>query len=485
VAVSASVRPVPRTQVLRRAEYEAVFGLLLIAVMLVSTLENAVLAPAGRAILLGCFVLLAVVNVGAALGVYIGASFLFSLSISGGQFSWVQRPDNVALLFLTFYLVVGRCFTRSAGRFGSTAAAVALLLLTAVIHLIAIVGAEWYWLAWFARMFAIPLGLFVLLRRAALSSGEVRALLLIVAVLGVYLAAVTLLEVPGWYALIIPPWLGDPEFNPYMGSARVGGLAMQPEWNALDLSLAFCVLLLWLNQRRTRFRVGWLVGAGLCLVAIYFTYTRGALLGLVMGGLPLFWQQSAARGITFRRRVLFIVCILVFLACVLFLPGQALQGRMSDSNTMYFRFSIWLAGLRMVAEHPLFGVGFGQFASHLGTFVQDVAWIPSSVVPKGGAIAHNTLLSVAGELGLVGLSLYVLTVWGVYRSARAAADTVWGPGGRSWVAGFTLVYHTNIQFITAHWLSSNLLYFGVMGAIAGMRGSRDDRPRAVVGPAHQ
>jgi O-antigen ligase len=440
--------------------------------MLLSTLEEAALAPAGRALLLGCFALLTIVNTGAAVGVYITAALIFSVHISDGRMSWVQRPDNFALLFLTFYLLVGRGFARSAGVFGSTAVAVALLLVTTVSHLVALVGMSWYWLAWFARTYAIPLGLFVLLRRAALSPREARALLWIVAVVAVYLAAVTLLEALGWYELIIPPWIADPEFNGWIGSTRVAGLAMQPEWNALDLSLGFCVLLLQLDQRQTRGRVGWLAGAGLCLLAIYFTYTRGAWLGLLMGGVPLFWQRSAARGVTLRRRVLFVTGVLGFAAFALFFPTEILQSRTSDPGSMYFRFGVWAAGLHMVAEHPLFGVGFGQFGLHVGSFIRELSWVPSAAGPKGGTIAHNTLLSVTAELGLVGLILYVSIVWGVYRGARAAAGTAWGQRGHSWVAGFTLVYHTNIQFITAHWLSSNLLYFGVMGAIAGMREPR-------------
>ena len=46
------------------------------------------------------------------------------------------------------------------------------------------------------------------------------------------------------------------------------------------------------------------------------------------------------------------------------------------------------------------------------------------------------------------------------------------------VAGFTLVYFVNVQFITAHALVPNALYFGVLGAIAGMR-DRARRPRDV------
>jgi O-antigen ligase len=480
VGLSTSVGPLVRRRSLARPEYEGLFGLLLVAVILLSTLDETALAPVGRGLLLACFFLLTIVNAGAALGVYIAAALVFSVHHFEGQGSWVQRPDNIALLFLAFYLVAGRCFSRSAGAFGSTAVAVALLLLTTFIHLVAVVGMDMYWSSWFVRMFVAPLSLFVLLRRAALSPRELRALFLIVAILGVYLAAVSVLQALGLYAPSIPPWLGDPDFNPLFGEKRVGGVVMQPEWNALEVSLAFCVLLLRLNLRESRLRVGWLAGAGLCLLAIYFTYTRGAWLGLLMGGVPLFWQRSAIRGITLQRRALFVTGVLGFAAFVLFFPTEILQGRASDSGTMYFRFSVWNAGLRMVAEHPLIGVGFGQFAGHLPAFVREVAWIKAG--PIGTNMAHNTTITVAGELGLMGLTLYLLVICGVFRAAREAAGTAWGQSGRNWVAGFTVVYFVNVQFITAHELIPNVLYFGILGAIAGMRGW-EAPPRLAVGPA--
>jgi O-antigen ligase len=481
--VSVSVRTFASERVLTRAGYEGFFGLLLVALMLLSTLDEAALAPVGRALLLGCIALLTVVNAGAAVGVYIAAALLFSVHASNGNISWVQRPDNFALLFLAFYLLAARGFTRSAGTFGWTAVAVGLLLVTAFIHLILLVGVEWFWSTWFARMFAIPLGLFVLLRRAALSLREVRALILIVAVLAIYLAAISMLQVVGLYGLMIPPWIGDPQFNPLYGEPRVGGVAMQPEWNALQISLAFCVLLLRLGQRETRNRVGWLAGGGLCLLAIYFCYTRGAFLGLLVGGVPLFWLRSAAAGVTLRRRVVFLACVLGFAAFVVFFPSKFLQSRVSDTSNVYFRLNVWAAGLGMLKEHPLFGVGFGQFTGHMRSFLRDLDWIPSLSAYQAGTLAHNTTLSVAAELGLVGLTLYLFILWDVFRAAREAAGTVWGEAGRTWVTGFTLVYLVNIQFITAHELTTNLLYFAVIGAIAGMRDT-GTRPQVPIGRSY-
>lgn len=453
---------------LARPAYESLFGLVLLGLLLVSTLDEGA-APVARGLALAGFAILMVLNVGAALGVYVGAALLFSVHHFEGQGSWVDRPDNYALLLLIAYLILGRCFSRSAGRFGRTAVAITLLLGTTLVHLVSLVGVDGYWLAWFARMFGIPLVLFVLLRRAALTTRELRALFLLVAVLGVYLAVLTLLEAADWYSLIIPPWLGDPTFNPGMGAARVGGLAMQPEWNSLEISLAFCVLLLSLdtNGGRARIRVGRFIGSGVCLLAVYFSYTRAAWLALLVAGVPLFWQRSAQRGVTLRRRVLFVSGVLVFASIALFFPSQILESRLSDTGNVYFRFSLWGAGWGMLVDNPLFGVGFGQFRMHLSAFMQDFYWVPSINTPEGGTVAHNTFLSVAAELGLVGLALYVIVLGGTFRTAFEAAGALWNKTGQAWIAGFAIIYLVNVQFITAHELIPNVLYFGFLGALAG------------------
>jgi O-antigen ligase len=471
----ASLRPYGTQSLTVRPTLEGVFGLLLVALLLLSTVDRAFAAPA-RSLFLGCFAVLTVVNAGAGAAVYIAAVLVFSVRHAGSDLSFVERPDNFAFLFLAAYLTAARCFSRSAGRFGWTAAAVALFLVTSLLHLLALVGIVWFWFAWFARMFGIPFVLFVLLRRAALSPREVRAMLLILAVLGMYLALVTILEVLGLYGLVLPRWLADPNFNPLYGDARVGGMAMQAEWNALEISLGLGALLLMLLQGRPGTKFGWAIGAALCVVAIYFCYTRAAFLGLLVGGIPWFWQRAEAAGTTVRRRLLIIIGVVGFASFVLFFPSATLQGRLSDTGNVHFRLNIWAAALGMVAEHPLLGVGFGHFSGEMMPYLRNLEFIPAYGQYAEGSLAHNTFLSVAAELGLIGLALYAFVIWGTFKTAYESAGTAWGAFGPTWLATFALIYFVNIQFVTAHVLPPNAMYFGVLGAIAGMRNG-NGRPR--------
>jgi hypothetical protein len=161
----------------------------------------------------------------------------------------------------------------------------------------------------------------------------------------------------------------------------------------------------------------------------------------------------------------------MFAAVTLLFPSDITRERMADTGTVVYRVQIWAAGIGMVADHPLLGVGFGQFIKHVGDYEQ-LTGIPQVTDPAGLAdLAHNTTLSVAAELGLIGLTLYIVILTGMFRTASAAAHLLWGRRGKEWIGAFTIVYLVNSQFVTSHELVPNILYFGVMGAVAGYSGA--------------
>jgi O-antigen ligase len=79
------------------------------------------------------------------------------------------------------------------------------------------------------------------------------------------------------------------------------------------------------------------------------------------------------------------------------------------------RAEIWGAGVKLFANNPVRGVGVGGFGDASNLYVHDVA--------------HNTPLSIAVELGLVGLVLFfgafALAIWGVRFSGRNEKALVW------------------------------------------------------------
>jgi O-antigen ligase len=174
-------------------------------------------------------------------------------------------------------------------------------------------------------------------------------------------------------------------------------------FNANDLGamLVLAIPLAWyLSISGQRQWVKWLNRAytPLCVCAVMLTASRGALLeGLVaLLALPLSLLRASA-----RTRVVAIGALAVSgLVAYQYVPSVSWE-RLATTRSeiavgdLNSRREIWSAGLQLVVDHPLVGVGVGAF--------------PVAVGPKLGRsiVAHNGFLSVLVELGIVGFVLFI------------------------------------------------------------------------------
>ena len=130
------------------------------------------------------------------------------------------------------------------------------------------------------------------------------------------------------------------------------------------------------------------------LFGVFLTHSRGALVALV-----------AVAVVAARRRIGTLPALLV--AGGLFVAAMALHftgGREISAGSGSDRTGLWGAGLQMLKSHPLFGVGFGNFADN------------------AGLTAHNSVIVCAGEIGLFGLYFWALFLFPTVRDALATAS---------------------------------------------------------------
>lgn len=170
------------------------------------------------------------------------------------------------------------------------------------------------------------------------------------------------------------------------------------------------------------------------LVELTFLYSRASwlMVGLVM---------LAAIGLMVRRRqwarTLGIAGIVAIAGLVLLLanptlryltatmvtggtaPAWARAGAVSEVATATGRLRIWKRALRMIADHPIRGVGPGNFQEVFqAKYVSD----PNEDLRRAGVHAHNLWLHQFAELGLPGgavyAALWVAVLMLCWRSAR-------------------------------------------------------------------
>jgi O-antigen ligase len=146
---------------------------------------------------------------------------------------------------------------------------------------------------------------------------------------------------------------------------------------------------------------------GLFLFAIISTGSRGGFLGLVTVVLTLFFQKmprvSGGYYSMFNlKKILLIVAAVILMYSIA--PAEYWQriDTMSNPSQDYNvdddrgRLAIWEQGIDMTLKYP-WGIGVAAFASAQGML-------------EGGyyQTAHNSLIQIAGELGFLGLGLYLI-----------------------------------------------------------------------------
>lgn len=188
----------------------------------------------------------------------------------------------------------------------------------------------------------------------------------------------------------------------------------------LLLVVPFAVVILWQAEAHRSA----LLLAFVALAELTITGSRAAYLGAIVSGAiaGTFWlrgRPGAARQnlLLVARRLLLIGVPLAALASLLF--AGPLVARLFDANTIWERFSIWIAAERLIADRPIFGNGPGTWP------VLSFARYPSGAPILVVSHAHNTFIQLAVDVGLVGISAiaaFLVIVGRFVRRATVSTD---------------------------------------------------------------
>jgi O-antigen ligase len=164
------------------------------------------------------------------------------------------------------------------------------------------------------------------------------------------------------------------------------------------------------------------VSAGLCVLALLMTVSRGALLGLIVA--LVLTPVLIGPG----RRVLALGLIVTVAAAgafyLLALAPASARERITQADTQGSgRTDIWKVGLRMVEAHPVLGVGADNYrTSTIHYLLQPGTVTRSDYIVDDPHVAHNIYLQVQAELGVGALAAYLgiigFSLWCCVNAAR-------------------------------------------------------------------
>lgn len=200
----------------------------------------------------------------------------------------------------------------------------------------------------------------------------------------------------------------------------------------------------WLqNRNRARLLLLLLISAG--LVA---TFSRGALLGSLLGGVLVYWSKTRGTRTQALRVTL--------LALTGLLSGLALFGAVQEyaaaTNNLASRVGAWVLALNVTFADPvrlLFGAGFGYFGAG---FLEG-----EGVVTR----LHSAPVQVLTELGIVGAGLFLLGVIPpVWRGLHSADQT------QNVLAASAVAFLTHQVVENALFGFVGLIFFAVVALLA-------------------
>lgn len=159
----------------------------------------------------------------------------------------------------------------------------------------------------------------------------------------------------------------------------------------------------------------------LSLLAILLSLSRTAIINIAAATFVALLFAKTRRSC---MRIAVVAVVLISIVFMLFPElGEKTNARMStlrmlgQEDTWAGRIDLWRAAVRVFIEHPIGGVGAGNFAFVSPELSYYARRIAATREDGGGGVAHNVFLSVLSETGLVGFVVFGALLLCAYVSA--------------------------------------------------------------------
>lgn len=334
----------------------------------------------------------------------------------------------------------------------------ALFLAVGLVNILMLSEAPARMLVAFFDQMAIPVMFFWLVRATSPGSRDLRRLATVGAWTIAVQAAVGLLS--WWIPNVLPPqWLAR------AGERTVGTFGGPGPYTLTLVFFGLLALHSVMSEQGTRKRPIMIGAAAIGLVAIVASLSRGSWLGagLALLGLAIVYPRKVA-GVTAA------VMLLIVALAIGPLAGEISRAeeRLGTAQTVQERTITNAASLRIVADYPLVGVGYGNFDRFDERYKRRVEEVPLIV----GGSSHNTYLNLLAEFGIPSTLLYLtppivllLLTLRLHRKNPHSRVVDWSLIGILWLAlldqfvvsNFLEIIHSSLWATSLWWLTLGLI----------------------------
>lgn len=231
----------------------------------------------------------------------------------------------------------------------------------------------------------------------------------------------------------------------------VGSMFGDPNELALDICIVLPVCVAMLMTTKNFFKkIFWIAAIALFLFAIVLTYSRGGFLALLVVCLTVPWRfrfklKSTLGLAGLGTAILFVAVVVAGSSSYIERIKSITNPDADTSGSSAYRQELLMASIRTTFEHPIFGVGPGQFMQVSGSWHQ----------------SHNTYTQISSDAGIPALLIFLVIMWTTARNLARAKRSV--PVDQMWyltaaVHCGLLSYLVGGAFLsTAYWFVPYLL----------------------------
>jgi O-antigen ligase len=201
----------------------------------------------------------------------------------------------------------------------------------------------------------------------------------------------------------------------FMTSNSAGSFALLASFAAIGLFVDKIK-----NRKYGAYGILWFFSCCIAVVVVIFGFAITRSKGAIMASLAATAMFTAfllfRSWLSKHKKAIFIVCLLSFVAVLCLVVRYGItRGGLPGGNSMMVRWQYWKGAAQMYVDHPVTGVGGGNFGSFYPHY-KDASALETVVDP------HNFPLSIItqyGPLGLIGfLALVSVPLWrAVYRGS--------------------------------------------------------------------